>query len=591
MKLRILFIEDEPLARWTGAKMLSAFDADVTIAESLAQAGALWQGNEFDVVVSDYRLEDGLATELIASMRSAGQNTPAVCLTGEVEDISEADRDRLSIMAVLKKPMDEDRMRELLASVRAVGQAPAMQVAGGSASNAVAGAEWANDADEFEFPIWVSSTWGAAVSPGVEESRLVVALGREGDVWLLALACAETNEREALDARRLAQAFRVLARWMPDGATAGEMLARCVAVAGTGRGEHEWDLMAVRLHAGTVVAAANRPGGWSVFFSTPEDIWVALQSGPRPALPVRTNRFLVVADPERDLQQGLQKAGGGGQERVEALWNMACKGGLNAQTGFAAAFWPREPERELRPFAGINVTSNSAGPGLARMERVLREDGVDRLVARRLCCGLMDLIEGGVGDRVRVQWGDGRAQVVLDGVGAPAHEFVRFFSAIDARTDGSIFVVVKGAQPENAHVDTRPVFRYAGVRRAGIRNGRVGRFTVVPVPPALDEAATQALSDHWQDEAWLALDVSALRYLSSRALDVIIAMAVARRGAAGSQGGQLCLTAYSTLMGRLFRAMTVDCEVDLSPTLDGLESLGRRMTSASERTALLSSIV
>ena len=37
-KLRVLYVEDEPLPRWTGAKMLESLGAFVVTAESCAEA-------------------------------------------------------------------------------------------------------------------------------------------------------------------------------------------------------------------------------------------------------------------------------------------------------------------------------------------------------------------------------------------------------------------------------------------------------------------------------------------------------------------------------------------------------------------------
>ena len=115
--MKVLYIEDEPLARWTGKQVIEGLGLDVTPAESCAQAGELWLKNTFDLVISDFRLPDGTADDLIAEMRAAYHNEPVICLSGETEDISAEQRDKLALVAVLGKPLDSGRLQEVVESL------------------------------------------------------------------------------------------------------------------------------------------------------------------------------------------------------------------------------------------------------------------------------------------------------------------------------------------------------------------------------------------------------------------------------------------------------------------------------------------
>ena len=89
VKVRILFVDDEPGIRAMGAEYLRMVGHDVTTAENLAQARDLLYGGtrKFHLVISDHRLPDGKGIEFVLEAR---QKLPEVqttivsgCLTDE----------------------------------------------------------------------------------------------------------------------------------------------------------------------------------------------------------------------------------------------------------------------------------------------------------------------------------------------------------------------------------------------------------------------------------------------------------------------------------------------------------------------------
>ncbi len=110
--VRALVVDDEPLVLWTTVKRLERRGWHVTGAESGQDAETLWVRNDFDIVVMDYRLSDGLGVEVVAKMRKAGRREPVICLTAESERIDADARRALEIGAVLSKPVDIDALVE-----------------------------------------------------------------------------------------------------------------------------------------------------------------------------------------------------------------------------------------------------------------------------------------------------------------------------------------------------------------------------------------------------------------------------------------------------------------------------------------------
>jgi CheY-like chemotaxis protein len=115
--MRVLLIDDEPLARFVGRKALEKAGAFVTEAESLARAEEQWHAHTFDAVFCDHTLPDGKGVDLVARMRGQGHQETVFYLTAEKEEVSPSLQDQLELAGVLGKPLDMQELEKALAQV------------------------------------------------------------------------------------------------------------------------------------------------------------------------------------------------------------------------------------------------------------------------------------------------------------------------------------------------------------------------------------------------------------------------------------------------------------------------------------------
>jgi CheY-like chemotaxis protein len=123
----ILLVEDDPLPAMTMKRYLSRISMDVRVAGTVHQAVREWTANPPGLVLMDYRLPDGLGTDVVAGQRAKGFLEPVIFMTGESEMISEATQQQLGVHAVLGKPVMLDRLREAVLEVFNVGECAAQQ--------------------------------------------------------------------------------------------------------------------------------------------------------------------------------------------------------------------------------------------------------------------------------------------------------------------------------------------------------------------------------------------------------------------------------------------------------------------------------
>jgi two-component system response regulator HydG len=109
----ILIVEDNPTVREGLAQLLRTRDHNVTAAESVARARPLLERGAFDLVISDYRLEDGTGMELLdlAKKRGVGGDPDFIMITayGTIDIAVEAMR--LGAWDFVTKPLDSDEFR------------------------------------------------------------------------------------------------------------------------------------------------------------------------------------------------------------------------------------------------------------------------------------------------------------------------------------------------------------------------------------------------------------------------------------------------------------------------------------------------
>lgn len=562
-KFRVLYVEDEPLPRWTGGKLLESFGAHVLTAESCAQAEELWHDNELDFVVCDYRLEDGLSIELVARMRKAGHSEPVVCLTGEAEELSVELQKRLDLRAVLKKPLDAESLSAIMAGARSVTQSVKPV------------AEAVSKAAFSPYPVWVSPIWGMRSFVGNlgTDRHLLVMPGVEGDVWVVGFGCADACKHDEAVIAAITQALKDIAGILQGAAHATELLAHArIALARGIDPEHDWNFEVLHLQVLGISTAAGGQVGLRLWAAPDAGAWRLLEWNQADDSMQQARRVIVTSS-EKD--------------QPDAHW-AALRAGHNEQIGgrlpveqAAFAFWTRAPSRliEWEETDGLGVALSDS---LDCLEKALELDGVAPDIARQTACGMLDLVEWGGAGRLAISWQQGAGvEISLVGAQPPLSEFVRFFTSVKAGTEGSILTIVPNGVPRIESAVQRPLRLWQGPT-----SDRVGRFRVVALPRLVTEAEATAIAQSNDSEMWLALDCARARHVSSRALAVWAALAAGRRGT-----GRFCLTNFSGRMGRLFRRLGLQQEMELIASLEELDAAGRRLTTSCERASLLESIV
>ena len=130
----VLLVEDDPLARLTGRRSLETLGHHVMDVGTCADAERAWRASEFNIVVSDYRLPDGLCVSMVDRMRQSGYRQPVICITAENECLSEAECHSLGISEVVAKPVDMETLRSAVAKALRIASGGSVPVASASDS-------------------------------------------------------------------------------------------------------------------------------------------------------------------------------------------------------------------------------------------------------------------------------------------------------------------------------------------------------------------------------------------------------------------------------------------------------------------------
>jgi CheY-like chemotaxis protein len=118
--MRCLLVDDEPGIREGLAALLRRRGHDVRTAGDCAAASAALADDEFDCVITDWRLPDGIAARFVATCRS-----PVVAVSGHPEEVERHG----SVREVLTKPVAPSRLLQALAACQTEVPAPADELA------------------------------------------------------------------------------------------------------------------------------------------------------------------------------------------------------------------------------------------------------------------------------------------------------------------------------------------------------------------------------------------------------------------------------------------------------------------------------
>ncbi|MCK6457898.1 MAG: response regulator [Phycisphaerae bacterium] len=113
MARRVLIVEDEPLIRWALRVRLEEDGHSIDEAATVSEGDARFRAHRPDVLLLDYRLPDGSATELLARLGAAAAECDVIVLTADPTARSVMDSPASTVAGrrvVLLKPFDLDEV-------------------------------------------------------------------------------------------------------------------------------------------------------------------------------------------------------------------------------------------------------------------------------------------------------------------------------------------------------------------------------------------------------------------------------------------------------------------------------------------------
>jgi CheY-like chemotaxis protein len=114
-RLRVLLVEDDPVAGQAIAGLIETFGYAVTLVpQALAALSEIDAGGGFDLMVCDFDLPGMDGCELARMLRQRGVTTPIVALTASAHGDEERRALAAGMNAFLRKPVLPDDLREAL---------------------------------------------------------------------------------------------------------------------------------------------------------------------------------------------------------------------------------------------------------------------------------------------------------------------------------------------------------------------------------------------------------------------------------------------------------------------------------------------
>ena len=111
----LLVIDDEPIVGYSFKRILSPDNVQVLTAPTGKEGLRLFREHSPDVVVLDYQLPDRTGLEVFREIHGADPRTPVLIITAHGTTDTAIEAMRLGAFDYLTKPVDYDRIRELLA--------------------------------------------------------------------------------------------------------------------------------------------------------------------------------------------------------------------------------------------------------------------------------------------------------------------------------------------------------------------------------------------------------------------------------------------------------------------------------------------
>lgn len=112
--LIVLVVEDENLLRWAIRKKLEDCGCKVLDAATCTEALEISARNRIDLLVSDFRLDDGFGDDLARKIDKGLGYAGVLLMSGESEGLSRDDFAGVDLIAIMTKPVDLDDLVEVV---------------------------------------------------------------------------------------------------------------------------------------------------------------------------------------------------------------------------------------------------------------------------------------------------------------------------------------------------------------------------------------------------------------------------------------------------------------------------------------------
>lgn len=110
----VLVIDDEPIVGYSFRRVLDEDGIEVRTAETGGEGLREYQADKPDVVILDYQLPDTTGLELFRQIHAGDPRTPVILITAHGTADTAIEAMRLGVFDYLVKPLDYDRVRDLL---------------------------------------------------------------------------------------------------------------------------------------------------------------------------------------------------------------------------------------------------------------------------------------------------------------------------------------------------------------------------------------------------------------------------------------------------------------------------------------------
>jgi CheY-like chemotaxis protein len=116
-KKRILVVDDEPFV-CDAVKMMLSFDGhEVMTAHNAKDALAIFEGNKFDIVITDFAMPVMKGDELAAVIKARVPGQPVIMITAYAEMLPSSGHSLGAVDHVISKPFLLENLREAVAKV------------------------------------------------------------------------------------------------------------------------------------------------------------------------------------------------------------------------------------------------------------------------------------------------------------------------------------------------------------------------------------------------------------------------------------------------------------------------------------------